>query len=597
MKPFEQQSYYELLEVPATASEEDIRAAYQRQMEMYAPDSIAVYALADPGQLESLRARLTEAMEFLTDPDLRVEYDRSVGLGERASHTSAASKHDAKSRAAEALATAADALATAAGAVDAVRTLAPESSRKGDAPKSVEAGLAPPGQGAAASVVAAETSVAPAGDASAAKPVAQAAAEARSDDSASSQGATGTKPPAASAPVSVAGVSVVEAFRSSFSRGLSFVYVPAPQPSAPQEAPASVAKAVSQEASPESQGRGGTSESSARGELERASPSTEPVRAPEAEAMPAPTLETGSATSTEPMSAAAATVTPVPVAPSIEPVRSASPTPAPMVVSEPVAASPAPAPVASSPDPVRSASSAPAPMATAEPGRSAPPMGVPGVASSESVRPAPPAPVASSSEPVVAATPGPVRAATPEPEREEASASAEKVVPSGAGTTRPAGLSSGPRAPTRAVAEPGSPSNSRGAISRVGPGRALGDAEVIAQDSAISTAESALAQVAARVREARPRGLDIPSDAEFNGELLRRVREARGLSLQQVADRTRISRHHLENVEADSYGALPTTVYLRGILMNLSRELGLDPLRVSKSYLALSSEKAGKGGR
>ena len=84
----------------------------------------------------------------------------------------------------------------------------------------------------------------------------------------------------------------------------------------------------------------------------------------------------------------------------------------------------------------------------------------------------------------------------------------------------------------------------------------------------------------------RPRGkLDIPSDAEFNGELLRRVRESYGLSLQQVAERTRITRIHLENVEADRYDHLPATVYLRGILVNLARELRLDPARVSKTYL------------
>src|SRR5262249_11675448 len=64
--------------------------------------------------------------------------------------------------------------------------------------------------------------------------------------------------------------------------------------------------------------------------------------------------------------------------------------------------------------------------------------------------------------------------------------------------------------------------------------------------------------------------LDIPSDAEFNGELLRRVRESYGLSLQQVAERTRITRIHLENVEADRYDRLPATVYLRGILVNLA---------------------------
>jgi curved DNA-binding protein CbpA len=117
----------------------------------------------------------------------------------------------------------------------------------------------------------------------------------------------------------------------------------------------------------------------------------------------------------------------------------------------------------------------------------------------------------------------------------------------------------------------------------------------IAEQEAIATAEAAMANVAARAREVpRPKPLEIPSDAEFSGELLRRVRESRGLTLQQIADRTRISARHLENIEADRYTALPALVYLRGILMNLARELGLDQGRVSKSYLQLASGKKSK---
>jgi cytoskeletal protein RodZ len=51
----------------------------------------------------------------------------------------------------------------------------------------------------------------------------------------------------------------------------------------------------------------------------------------------------------------------------------------------------------------------------------------------------------------------------------------------------------------------------------------------------------------------------------------------------------------LENVEADRYAALPAPVYLRGILMSLARELGLDGIKVSKSYLALVEASKGKG--
>jgi len=87
----------------------------------------------------------------------------------------------------------------------------------------------------------------------------------------------------------------------------------------------------------------------------------------------------------------------------------------------------------------------------------------------------------------------------------------------------------------------------------------------------------------------RPRMPDLPPDVEFNGELLRQVREAQGLTLQQLAERTRIGRLHLERVEADRYADLPPSVYLRGILMNLARELKLDATRVSKSYLQLAA--------
>lgn len=118
--------------------------------------------------------------------------------------------------------------------------------------------------------------------------------------------------------------------------------------------------------------------------------------------------------------------------------------------------------------------------------------------------------------------------------------------------------------------------------------------------AAIAVAEQQLAMVSqtlaqrdARASAPRPKPPDLPPDAEFNGELLRKVRTAMGLSLQQIADRTRISTRHLESIEADRYAALPVPVYLRGILMNLARELGLDGLRVAKSYLALVEKAKG----
>ncbi|MFO0581255.1 MAG: helix-turn-helix domain-containing protein [Anaeromyxobacter sp.] len=75
------------------------------------------------------------------------------------------------------------------------------------------------------------------------------------------------------------------------------------------------------------------------------------------------------------------------------------------------------------------------------------------------------------------------------------------------------------------------------------------------------------------------------ADAPWTGEMLRRVREARGIPIQIVAERTKVTRHHLENIEADRFSALPAPVYLRGILFGLARELRLDGQRVARSYL------------
>ena len=67
--------------------------------------------------------------------------------------------------------------------------------------------------------------------------------------------------------------------------------------------------------------------------------------------------------------------------------------------------------------------------------------------------------------------------------------------------------------------------------------------------------------------------------------MLRRVRESRGVTVQQLAERTRVTRHHLENIEQDRFAALPAPVYLRGIIMSLARELRLDGQKVARSYL------------
>jgi cytoskeletal protein RodZ len=86
----------------------------------------------------------------------------------------------------------------------------------------------------------------------------------------------------------------------------------------------------------------------------------------------------------------------------------------------------------------------------------------------------------------------------------------------------------------------------------------------------------------------------VPEGARWTGEMLRRARESRGMTVAQLAERTKITRHHIENVEADRFRQLPAPVYLRGIVMSISRELRLDGQKVARSYLEHMAASAGE---
>ncbi len=95
----------------------------------------------------------------------------------------------------------------------------------------------------------------------------------------------------------------------------------------------------------------------------------------------------------------------------------------------------------------------------------------------------------------------------------------------------------------------------------------------------------------------RPEHDAFSSDgAVYTGDVLKRAREARGLTVDQVCARTRIPRQTVVNLEGDRYELLPPSVYLRGVLMSLSKELRLDGQKVARSYMeaiaAAAEEKA-----
>ncbi len=68
------------------------------------------------------------------------------------------------------------------------------------------------------------------------------------------------------------------------------------------------------------------------------------------------------------------------------------------------------------------------------------------------------------------------------------------------------------------------------------------------------------------------------------GTTLRQARELRGLSLNEVAQITRISRTTIAHIEADHFEELPAQVFVRGFLRNLAKELKVDADGVIAAY-------------
>jgi cytoskeleton protein RodZ len=89
---------------------------------------------------------------------------------------------------------------------------------------------------------------------------------------------------------------------------------------------------------------------------------------------------------------------------------------------------------------------------------------------------------------------------------------------------------------------------------------------------------------------------DSASEEEFRfhtvGEQLRAEREKQGLSLSDLAAKTRVPMRHLDAIENSDFGALPGTTYTVGFVRSYTRAVGLDEGRVISE---LRSELAQSG--
>lgn len=84
-----------------------------------------------------------------------------------------------------------------------------------------------------------------------------------------------------------------------------------------------------------------------------------------------------------------------------------------------------------------------------------------------------------------------------------------------------------------------------------------------------------------------PTRIELPPGTEVTGDLLRQLREQRGVSLKEIEEVTRVRALSLAAVEAEKFDDLPDVkIYIRGFVQALARAIGLDVELASASYLA-----------
>jgi cytoskeletal protein RodZ len=76
------------------------------------------------------------------------------------------------------------------------------------------------------------------------------------------------------------------------------------------------------------------------------------------------------------------------------------------------------------------------------------------------------------------------------------------------------------------------------------------------------------------------------------GEKLRQAREARGITLSEVADQTRISPLYIESIENDDYRGLPGGIFNKGFVKSFAKYVGVDEQEALQDYAALAGNQA-----
>ena len=78
---------------------------------------------------------------------------------------------------------------------------------------------------------------------------------------------------------------------------------------------------------------------------------------------------------------------------------------------------------------------------------------------------------------------------------------------------------------------------------------------------------------------------EINNTQVFDGSTLKRIREYKCISIEQISSATKIKSTYVESIENNNFNALPAPVYTRGFIIQIAKILDLPAEEVASSYM------------
>lgn len=84
---------------------------------------------------------------------------------------------------------------------------------------------------------------------------------------------------------------------------------------------------------------------------------------------------------------------------------------------------------------------------------------------------------------------------------------------------------------------------------------------------------------------------EVKNQTQWSGEFLKKVREYKKISIDKLQESTKVNPWYLKSLETMDFKNLPATVFVRGYVIQMAKELGLNEKNVADSYMKIYKEK------